>query len=161
MTNSKVAKRFISALNLNSTAVKELKTAIFFHDIGKMGVDKDILEKKARLTDSEYQKVKDHSYLGSQIAKELGLSFNIVKSIHQHHERCDGSGYPDGLQGDEICFYSRVIMLLDTFDVMHRGRSYQGAKCKEDIICEIQTHAGIKYDQALSELFVRIIEETL
>lgn len=144
-------------MDLPKNEYRELKLAIFFHDIGKMGVSRDILNKKERLTDEEFSQIKKHPLVGGELAKELGLSKEVVEAIIQHHERLDGGGYPHGLLGGDICYFARVITVLDVFDVMHRGRPYQSPKGKNEIIKELSINAGNRYDLGLVEMLIEII----
>lgn len=161
MTNSPVAKSFFRSIGLKPKELYDIRTAILFHDVGKMGVHKEILDKRGCLSEIEYEEVKHHSDIGSELASELGLSPVVVRAIKEHHERMDGSGYPDGIDDEKIGFYARIIMLLDVFDVMHRGRPYKSAMSKEEIVNEFRQNAGIKYDKDLAYQLVETIEKTI
>lgn len=96
------------------------------HDIGKIGVPDSVLNKKGRLTDEEYNLMKQHTVIGSDILKNIEDVAGLRDGVRHHHERYDGKGYPDGLKGDEITPFARILCTADSFDAMTSDRVYRG-----------------------------------
>ena len=116
-------------LGYSQKEIKQLALSGLFHDIGKLKIDENIINKPGSLTDEEFEKIKKHSIYGYNILKEtVGISKNISLAILQHHEREDGSGYPLGLKGNEIHEYAKVIAICDTYDAMTSNRVYKPKK---------------------------------
>lgn len=142
-------------MNLSRSDIEALRFATILHDIGKIGVRDSILMKPGRLTDEEYQKIKNHPLIGDRIIAPLGLTEVERRIIRHHHERVDGRGYPDGLKGDEICILARIASVADAFDAMTSTRSYRQARSPEEAIQEISRCGGTQFDlgvvQCLSE----------
>ena len=95
------------------------------HDIGKIGIRDDILLKPGRLTEDEYEKIKEHPAIGADIISNLGLWGREARIIRHHHERFDGKGYPDGLQGGQIPKLARILSVADSYDAMASDRAYR------------------------------------
>jgi response regulator RpfG family c-di-GMP phosphodiesterase len=128
------------------------------HDIGKIGIRDSILLKPSRLTQQEFRVIKRHPTIGANIIGHLGLMSEEQKIIRHHHERWDGSGYPDGLQGEAIPFLSRILAVADVYDAMASDRAYR-KKIADDIIIEtIQSNAGTQFDQDVVAGFLRAYE---
>ncbi len=109
--------------------IKQLAIAGLFHDIGKLKINDNIINKPGKLTDEEFKKIKEHSIYGYNILKEtVGISKNISLAVLQHHEREDGSGYPLGLKGNQIHEYAKIIAICDTYDAMTSNRVYKSKK---------------------------------
>ncbi len=100
------------------------------HDVGKIGVDDDILRKPGRLTDKEFSDIKNHTVIGSQILSRISSMPELQYGALYHHERWDGKGYPRGLKGEEIPEAARIIAVADAYDAMTSNRSYRKALCK-------------------------------
>jgi HD-GYP domain-containing protein (c-di-GMP phosphodiesterase class II) len=130
--------------------------AAMVHDIGKVAVPAEILTKPTRLTDLEMKMVQEHAATGYQILKDIPFPWPIAQMVHQHHERLDGSGYPLGLKGDEICQEARILAVADTLEAMATHRPYRASRGLMVAMDEIKTEAGIKLDakvvQAVSDL---------
>ena len=101
---------------------ENLRKAALLHDIGKIGIPDAILKKPGRLTDEEYAIMKTHVTLGAEILKDFTLVDHVVEGSRYHHERYDGTGYPDGLKGNDIPLYGRIIAIADAFDAMTANR---------------------------------------
>lgn len=124
------------------------------HDIGKIGVEDDLLFKPGRLTNEEYQRLMEHPIRGERILsgllKNAPLSLAIVRS---HHERLDGGGFPDGLAGDQIPVPVRIVTLADSFDAMTTARPYRAARSPEWALAEIEAHRGSQFDAEVAAAF--------
>lgn len=143
-----------SKLGLNDTALEEIETAGLLHDIGKIGIPQSILCKTDKLTDEEFEIMKDHTGRGAKMIQNVKKLRAVASWLKSHHERWDGRGYPCGLKGTEIPLFARVIALADTYDAMTSTRPYRKALPHEIAIQEIKRCAGIQFDPELAELFV-------
>jgi len=141
-------------LNLTSEEIDSIYLASFLHDIGKIGIHEDVLNKPAELTDDEYEMVKNHAHISSQIVAHVPNMSHIASIVRHHHERHNGEGYPDGLKGDEIPLGSRILAIADAFDAMTTCRPYRAAFKPADALLEIQKCAGTQFDPELANTFV-------
>jgi putative nucleotidyltransferase with HDIG domain len=129
------------------------------HDIGKIGIRDDILLKPGRLTEEEFEKIKEHPAIGADIVSKLGLWDREVKIIRHHHERFDGKGYPDGLQGENIPKLSRIMSVADCFDAMASDRSYRKKMDKSLVLEIICKNSGTQFDPQVVDAFLRIVDQ--
>ena len=133
-------------LNLSNDETELIHIAAHLHDIGKIGIEDSILRKKERLTDDEWQIIKSHSQKGYNILYKIKTFAEIAKIVLHHHERFDGTGYPEGIENYEIPLGSRIIAIADSIDAMMSSRVYRAGmsseKCKE----EIAKNSGKMYD---------------
>lgn len=146
------------ALNLSETEKEELRLLCEFHDIGKIGVSKHILQKGSKLNYEEWEDVKRHSEIGYYIAKEIKDASSIDELILIHHERWDGKGYPGLLKNDEIPLVARIFALADAYDMMVNDRPFQTRMTKKAALKEIQEQSGRQFDPKLVEIFVNLME---
>jgi putative nucleotidyltransferase with HDIG domain len=135
-----------------------LEFAGVLHDIGKIGVHDEILTKSGRLTDEEYEAIKQHPLIGERIVEPLGLTPVERAIIRNHHERIDGLGYPDGLRGDRIPFLARLLAVADSFDAMTTTRSYRHALSMEAAKAELIKHRGTQFDPVVVDAALAAIE---
>lgn len=147
-------------LNLNEFELKQLSIASRFHDVGKVGVKYELLNKQLPLTEDEYEEIKRHSELGYQIIKSINNMGNISEIILHHHEAWDGSGYPDGLEGENIPLLSRIISVVDAYEAMIHDRPYRKTKTHEEAVEELLKFAGIQFDPKIVESLIKVIENT-
>ncbi len=136
-----------------------LNFAGHLHDIGKIGIRDDILLKPERLTAEEFEKIKEHPSIGANILKQMGLWEKERQIIRCHHERFDGTGYPDGLQKDEIPFLARILSLADVYDAMASDRAYRRRMKEEVIINIINQGAGTQFDPEVVTAFNNVYRE--
>lgn len=129
------------------------------HDVGKIGVPSEILNKKGILTDAEYSIVKLHSANGAKILAPIEAFALVVPVIRHHHERFDGTGYPGGLKGQEIPLISRIIAVADSFEAMTADRAYRKSILPEIALDELIYNAGRQFDPAVVEVFVTLINK--
>jgi HD-GYP domain-containing protein (c-di-GMP phosphodiesterase class II) len=144
-------------LNLPPSRVDAIRQAAYLHDIGKIGVPDGILGKADRLTDEEYEAVKQHVPLGVQLLESCPQLSHLAPIVRYHHERWDGKGYPDGVVGGRIPLEARILSLSDAVDAMASGRAYRAAMDRDEIIAELRRCAGAQLDPHLSEVFTRIL----
>ena len=147
------------ALNLSETEKEELRLLCEFHDIGKIGVSKNILQKEDKLSNEEWENVKRHSEIGYYIAKEVKHASSIDELILIHHERWDGNGYPGLLKKDEIPLVARIFAIADAYDVMVNDRPFKTKMTKKAALKEIQEQSGSQFDPKLAEIFINIIKK--
>ncbi|MBP1924780.1 diguanylate cyclase (GGDEF)-like protein [Sedimentibacter acidaminivorans] len=144
-------------LGLEKSDIESLALLAELHDIGKVGIEKELFLKEGTLTMEEWQKIKSHPELGFKIVSGSTKLSYIGKSIFAHHEHWDGSGYPQGLKGEEIPFTARLFSILEAYDVMTHERSYKPIYTKEMAIQELKDNLGTQFDPNLVEKFVNYI----
>jgi len=147
------------ALDLPELEKEELRLLSEFHDIGKIGVPMNILQKEGRLNNEEWEDVKRHSEIGYYIAKEIKDASSIDELILTHHERWDGKGYPGLLQNDEIPLVARIFALADAYDMMVNDRPFQTRMTKNAALKEIKEQSGRQFDPELAEVFINLMED--
>ena len=145
-------------VGLTEYQLGNLKLLALLHDIGKIGIPDSILFKTYTLTPSEWKKMREHSRIGYRMAKNIPDFAPIAREILYHHEHWDGNGYPDGLKGEDIPLLSRIISIVDAYDVMQSRRSYKGAVSKTEALKEIKKYAGTQFDPQLVEIFLKIVK---
>lgn len=148
-----------SRVGLTDEQLELLEFAAILHDIGKIGVRDEILTKTGRLTDEEYDAIKQHTIIGEKIAEPLGLSADERAVIRSHHERYDGTGYPDGLRGENIPLLARVAAIADAFDAMTSTRPYRKARTAAEAGNEIEKLYGAQFDPKFAAAAVQAIRD--
>ncbi|MBU1170079.1 MAG: response regulator [Proteobacteria bacterium] len=128
------------------------------HDIGKIGIRDNILLKPGRLTDEEFEIIKEHPVIGAMIVSQLGLWDRETQIIRHHHERFDGSGYPDGLKGVAIPFLSRIMSVADAYDAMASDRAYRKKLDLEKVSSIIRDGSGAQFDPRVVDTFFKLVE---
>ena len=128
------------------------------HDIGKIGVPNEIINKTSRLTDEEYDVIKTHPVLGYEILSELSSRPDLTIGARWHHERYDGKGYPDGLAGEDIPFLARIIAVADSYDAMTSTRSYRSYLPQDVVRGEIEKNLGTQFDPEIGKVMLEIID---
>jgi HD-GYP domain-containing protein (c-di-GMP phosphodiesterase class II) len=144
------------AIGLKPKQVLRLNIASYLHDVGKLNVPLDILQKPGKLTTEEWDIMKQHSTFGREILNETGIPLLIDAGIvvEQHHERFDGKGYPKGLKGEEILIEAAIISVVDSFDAMTTDRVYKKGKTKEEAYEEILRCRGTMYHPEIVDVFL-------
>ena len=129
------------------------------HDIGKIGIPDSVLNKVGRLTDEEYAKMKSHVVGGAEILKDFTLVEHVVDGTRYHHERYDGRGYPDGLKGEEIPLFGRIIGVADAFDAMTSNRVYRNHMDTDYVMNEMKRGRGTQFDPDALDAFLRLVDK--
>lgn len=141
-------------LGLSAEELYELEVSALFHDIGKIGVPDSVLTKPTRLNESEFQMMKLHPTKSFDILQEFPLFHQMALNAKYHHERYDGRGYPEGLKGEEIPLFARIILVADTFDAMTSSRPYRSGLPMEVAFSELREFAGTQFDSKVVESFI-------
>ncbi len=148
-------------LNLARDDLQNLSWAALLHDIGKIAITGQILNKPTTLTDEEFSTVKKHPERGCQVLEPIPQLREILPGIRHHHERFDGTGYPDGLQGEDIPLNARIISVGDTFDAIFSARAYRKAQTSDRAIHEIREGSGSQFDPHVVEIFLELVSAGL
>ncbi len=147
-------------LCLPQSKIDLIKSAALLHDIGKIGIDKKILNKTGKLEDEEYVTIKKHSEIGATIISDLSFLSNITEIIKHHHERNDGRGYPDGLSHDKIPLETSILTIADSFDAMTTNRPYRNSLDLDTALNEIKDNAGSQFNPDIVEDAVVALRES-
>jgi HD-GYP domain-containing protein (c-di-GMP phosphodiesterase class II) len=147
-------------LGLSSMEQNEMSLLAALHDIGQIAIPTDILMKPCYLTENEWELMKKHPEIGERIARSVPDLVSIAEAILSHHERWDGTGYPQGLKGKQIPLFSRILAIADAYDVMINGRPYKKAVKHKDAVEEIKNCAGTQFDPELVKPFVEALSCT-
>lgn len=159
--SSRVAEwsvKLAEELKLPEDRVEQIKYAGVLHDVGKIGVSEQILNKKEKLCDAEWELIRNHPVIGQNIVQSIDFLFDVGSTVRYHHERFDGSGYPDGIKGTDIPLESRIIAVADTYDAMTSSRSYRNALSPAEALTELRRVAGSQLDPEIVEAFCIIIQ---
>ncbi|MGN0246628.1 MAG: HD domain-containing phosphohydrolase [Lachnospiraceae bacterium] len=154
-----MSSRLGKALNLSDTDIGKLELLAIMHDIGKVAIPHQVLLKKGKLSDEEFEIMKQHTIKGYRIANASPELSGIADCILSHHEKWDGTGYPNKLKGEDIPLLARIISAVDSHDVMVHDRPYHHAMPEEDAIKELRRCAGTQFDPHIIEVFTRLLEE--
>lgn len=153
-----IAKR----LKLSEFEVTEIYYAGLLHDVGKIGVDNNIINKNGKLTDVEYQVLKNHPKMGFRMLDEMSKNTefkNLAVGALSHHERIDGKGYPDGVKGDQIPLAAKIIAVADAYDAMTSNRSYRETMPQDIVRKEIMEGLGTQFDERIGKIMIEMIDE--
>jgi hypothetical protein len=146
-------------IGMSAARTEAIRFAGMLHDVGKLGVPTQVLQKTGPLTEDEFAAIQLHPMRGLEIVREIGFLFEALNGIMHHHERIDGQGYPMGLAGHEIPEFARVIAVADAFDSMTSARSYREAKSIDLAVTELRRGAGSQFDPVLVEAFISAVAQ--
>jgi putative two-component system response regulator len=141
-------------INLSESDLTILEGGCLLHDIGKIGIPENVLNKPCKLTHSEYSLIKLHPETGVKILKYIDMFTPYIPIVRNHHERFDGTGYPDGLIGDRIPLLVRIVTLIDAFDAMTSDRAYRKSLSLDDALLELVHHKNKQFDPELVDVFI-------
>jgi putative nucleotidyltransferase with HDIG domain len=153
------AEQIAKRIGLPEEKVAALKEATLLHDIGKLGIPENILNKKEPLTMQEWESIRNHPAVGGKILKPICLNEDMLTVVTGHHERYDGTGYPDNLAGEQISINARIAAVADTYDAMTSARAYRPNMGKEWAIRELEKCRGTQLDPRLVDVFIEILRE--
>jgi response regulator RpfG family c-di-GMP phosphodiesterase len=149
-----------TVLDLDEKSLEHLRHGAYLHDLGKLAIPDDILLKPGKLTPTEFERMKDHSGKGFEMARRIkGLATDVLHIIRHHHERWDGTGYPDKLRGDNIPLLARVFSVCDVFDALLSKRVYKEAWTKQAALEEIRSQSGRQFDPKITTAFLDMIQQ--
>lgn len=151
---SELCQRIGVAMGLSETEINKLKVSGLLHDIGKIAIEEQVLNKPGRLTDQEWNEIKRHPDIGYRILSSSLEMMEIAQYILFHHERFDGTGYPRGLKREEIPLLSRIIAVADAYDAMTNARTYKKALDKDAAIKELIQNKGTQFDPHIVDVFI-------
>lgn len=137
--------------------LEELRMEALLHDIGKIGIPDEILNKPGRLDDDEYSTIKQHTVIGSEILRHIQTLPGAATVARSHHERYDGKGYPDGLKRDEIPLHARIVAVADAYDAMHSDRVYRRGLPDEVIFSELERGRGTQFDPLYVDELLKVL----
>lgn len=146
-------------LGLPPKRVENLKIAAILHDIGKIGIDESILNKPGRLTDEEFDKIKQHPEIGVKIIKDIHFLKDVYGIILSHHERYDGTGYPEGRKHGDILLEAQILSIADVFDALTSERPYRNAMTVREAIDIIEEGKGTQFESKLADAFINMIKD--
>jgi putative nucleotidyltransferase with HDIG domain len=156
---SQYARKLAEAYGLPSDRIFLASLGGFLHDIGKIVTPDQILHKRGKLTAAEFEVIKTHPGVGALYVQEHPLANLVLPAVHQHHERLDGRGYPNGQQGEEISTYSRIVGIADVFDAITSTRPYHRGMPTAAAVEVLRSNRGTQFDPALSDVFIRLAQE--
>lgn len=150
-----IAKRY----GYDDEKQEDIYFAGMLHDIGKIGIPNEIINKTGKLTDEEYEIIKTHPVIGAEILSNISEIPNIAVGARWHHERYDGKGYPDGLKGKDIPELARIIGVADAYDAMTSKRSYRDVLSQKIVRAEIEKGIGTQFDPVFAKIMLEMIDE--
>ena len=156
-----IGRRLAEQLGLPSEEVEAVYLAGLLHDVGKIGVSDDILRKPGKLTDDEFTQIQQHPMIGYQILGGISRLRHVLPGVRSHHESMDGSGYPDGLAGDEIPPMARILAVADSYDAMGSDRPYRSGMPLEKLERILRDGAGTQWDAAIIEAYFACRDDVL
>jgi putative two-component system response regulator len=151
----KMSLKIASCLGFAEDRIESLEYGALLHDIGKIGIKDEVLQKQSALSPREYQYIQEHPLIGVKIVEGIDFFKDKVPMIRHHHEHFDGSGYPDGLAGDAIPLEARIIAIPDAFDAMTSLRPHRSAMSLEDVLLELDRFKGKQFDPQILEIFLQ------
>ena len=159
MRVAKYSSMLARKMGFDEVKVEEIYNMALLHDIGKIGVPDEIINKTSSLTDEEFYVMKKHPKTGYDILSEMSEIKDLGIGARWHHERYDGKGYPDGLKGEEIPLQARIICVADAYDAMTSNRSYRSSMSQDKVKTEIIEGRGTQFDPGIADVMLEIIDE--
>ena len=155
-----LAKALAEEMQLAQDDIETIHIAGLFHDVGKIGIPDSILLKNGSLTKEEFMTIKGHPAEGERIIVSYAPFKNLLKIVRGHHERYDGTGYPDGKAGNDICLGARIIAVADSFDAMMSNRTYRRGLGFDKTMDELVKGKGTQFDPAIVDAFLKLVEKS-
>ncbi len=155
---AEIAVRIARVMGLPETEVRKIRFAGILHDIGKVGVDREIIRKPSTLTAEEMAVMRTHPVIGAKILDSIELLAEAAEIVRHHHEHYDGSGYPDGLKGEEIPIGSRIVLVADAFNAMTTHRPYRRALAPWEAVRILEENAGTQFDPAVVRALKSVLQ---
>ena len=156
---AEISTSIAKQLKYNDWKIEQLNMAALLHDVGKIGIDDQILNKPGKLSKEEFDTIKTHPQIGYNILKDIKNLENILPIVRNHHERYDGGGYPDGKSADELSLDVFIIQLADSIDAMSTNRPYRDALQPDEVIEEVKNHSGSQFHPKVVEAYFKMLEK--
>ena len=153
---AELSRRVGAEFDLSEGVLEALTLGALLHDVGKLGVPEAVLEKSGPLTQQEREVIKRHPDIGARVIEQIWCLRRVAQVIRHHHERYDGSGYPDGLEAEEIPLPARIVAAADAYDVMVRSRPYRGSRSPTEAIGELMSAAGSQFDAEVVAALIQV-----
>ena len=154
-----LARRVGRVLGLDAAALRDVEHAAVLHDIGKIGIPSELLRKRGPLSTGEREHMRAHPEIGARILEPVERLRQLAPLVRFSHECWDGSGYPDGLAGEQIPLGARIISVCDAFDAMVSDRPYRGGRSTAEALAELRANAGTQFDPAVVEAFEQAVRD--
>ncbi|CEN56161.1 HD-GYP domain-containing protein [Candidatus Methylopumilus turicensis] len=154
-----LAKEIALTMGMSANEAENLRLIGLIHDIGKIGIPAELLTKPTRITALEYELIKTHVQIGYDILKNVNFMIPVADAVLQHHERLDGSGYPNHLKGSQILLEARIIAVADVVEAMSSHRPYREALGLEAALADIESGKGTKYDPVVADACLKLFRE--
>jgi len=145
-------------LGMNAHELEDLRYGAILHDIGKIGVPDQVLKKPTGLEAQEWEIIRQHPLIGAKILEPVAHLTGAARIVRHHHERYDGTGYPDGLAGEAIPLGARILAVVDAYCAIEDERVYKPARSREEAVAELKRCAGSQFDPHLVEIFLQLLE---
>jgi putative two-component system response regulator len=156
---SEYATAIAAEMHLSAKEIEMIREACELHDLGKIGVEDNILGKPTSLTPEEWEQIRQHPITAAQILEPLTFLNGVITMVKQHHEHFDGTGYPEGRKAEDIDMGARIIHVADAYEAMTSARSYRKTPLsKEQAVQEIKKHSGTQFDPRIVEVFLRVVD---
>jgi len=156
---ARLARCIAQEMRLNAERIEGLRMGATIHDIGKIHLPAEILSKPGKLSNMEFELIKTHAQVGYDILKDISFPWPVADIAWQHHERINGTGYPQGLKGDEICLEARIVAVADVVEAMSSHRPYRAALGIDAALEEIETHRGQWFEPAAVDACLKLFRE--
>lgn len=154
---SEISEEIAIKLKLSNEEIKKIRIAGLMHDIGKIGIPDNILNKVGKLNNDEWSDIKRHSEVGYRILSSVNEFSEVAEYVLEHHERWDGKGYPKSLKEKEISLQARIIAVADAYDAMTSDRTYRNSLSEEDAVIEIKKNSGYQFDPVITKVFIEMV----
>jgi putative nucleotidyltransferase with HDIG domain len=159
LRSANLACAIATEMGLSPEKVAGIRMAGSIHDIGKLSIPAELLSKPKKLSEIEFDLIKEHARRGFEMLKDVESPWPLAEIVYQHHERMDGSGYPRKLQGEEICLEARILAVSDVVEAMASHRPYRPSQGIDTALSEIEKNRGIFYDHAVADACLRLFRE--
>ena len=156
---AKYSKMLAEQLEYSDKELEEIYCAGLIHDVGKLGIDNQIINKNGKLSNEEYEEIKKHPLMGYEILRNISIRGNFAYGAKWHHERIDGQGYPDGISGEEIPIIARIIAVADAYDAMTSRRAYRDIMSQDKVREQIEQGMGSQFDEKIAGIMLMLIDK--
>lgn len=153
------SRRIARAIGLSDSEIADVRLGAYLHDVGKVGLPDAVLLKHGVLSEEEMELMKSHPLIGAHLVSSVGLGASVSEIVRHHHERFDGSGYPDGLLGDAVPLGARIVAVVDAFDAMSTSRVYRDRLEPSTVIRRLLRGRGEQFDPGVVEVFLRTLDD--